>query len=565
MGYGKDTYENFATAYRVLWTLTLDPLIGFRDEVFTGWLRRRELLAGDERIETNRSKVPELPEDLEKKVERYSKLVNSGVPPNTAAEIVGLPIPELAGGDVGYMPLSLVPRTALDEGDLEEEDEDEEDVEEFERSLLNIPTKEWHYGGGAPELGSDDYKELLKNRKRSVQPYIDQMQRELKKFFQGQQNRVSRRLRDSRELGRGKFKQGEEELLPTLEELFILIEEIALFEEEFGPIITAALTAIGEEEIDLLGIDLVFDLASPEVQGAISGILETVAEKTQNRIWTDLIVIFEEAELAGEGIVAMQERLAAFYGETKSAWQTERIARTTMTGAANAGRQEAWDQSGIKERDWVSALLAGRTREGHERAHGQRRRTREAFLVGVIGDGDEELLQYPGDPAGSPANIINCLCDTVPVVGDIPELGIVGRNDRTVRQPERLQSINANVSTVNNTEGEDDDMTKVEIHNHYPKYPDELIADIVRGLPTPEIKVEAPEIPEIKVEPKIEVHPPEVKVEPKITVEAPQVTVEPQITIEAPEKEDDGTEIHVVERDGAGRIRKIRRSKKEGE
>jgi hypothetical protein len=34
----------------------------------------------------------------------------------------------------------------------------------------------------------------------------------------------------------------------------------------------------------------------------------------------------------------------------------------------------------------------------------------EPFIVGG------EQLMYPGDPAGSPGNICNCLCDTFPEV-----------------------------------------------------------------------------------------------------------------------------------------------------
>ena len=63
---------------------------------------------------------------------------------------------------------------------------------------------------------------------------------------------------------------------------------------------------------------------------------------------------------------------------------------------------------GIKlERTWISALQPGRTRDAHAEAHGQTVGLHEPFSV------DGESLMYPGDPVGSPENIINCLCVSV--------------------------------------------------------------------------------------------------------------------------------------------------------
>jgi uncharacterized protein with gpF-like domain len=103
--------------------------------------------------------------------------------------------------------------------------------------------------------------------------------------------------------------------------------------------------------------------------------------------------------------------LSAYFGDRKSDYSTERIARTTMTGASNAGSYEAWKQSEVvKGKAWISALQPGRTREAHSAAHGQTVGLNEMFLV------DGENLMYPGDPQGSPGNIINCLCAAIAVV-----------------------------------------------------------------------------------------------------------------------------------------------------
>ena len=103
--------------------------------------------------------------------------------------------------------------------------------------------------------------------------------------------------------------------------------------------------------------------------------------------------------------------MSEYFGDRKSDWQTERIARTTMTGSTNFASLEADRQSEVVEGQfWISALQPGRTRDAHAEAHMQFAALGETFQVGG------ESLEYPGDPKGSPGNIINCLCGTIPKV-----------------------------------------------------------------------------------------------------------------------------------------------------
>ena len=79
-----------------------------------------------------------------------------------------------------------------------------------------------------------------------------------------------------------------------------------------------------------------------------------------------------------------------------------------MNGAQNFASQEAWKQSGVVGgQTWLSALSPTRTRPEHAAAHGQTVKLGEMFIVGG------EQLAHPGDPAGSPGNIINCLCKLI--------------------------------------------------------------------------------------------------------------------------------------------------------
>lgn len=86
-----------------------------------------------------------------------------------------------------------------------------------------------------------------------------------------------------------------------------------------------------------------------------------------------------------------------------------RAARTAVTRAENAGRQDAADdlekRGVILEKEWI-AIIDGRTRHAHRRADGQRVENDEPFIVGG------EKLMFPGDDSmgASGWNIYNCRC-----------------------------------------------------------------------------------------------------------------------------------------------------------
>ena len=81
-----------------------------------------------------------------------------------------------------------------------------------------------------------------------------------------------------------------------------------------------------------------------------------------------------------------------------------RNAKTAYTGAQNGGRQQSYEAlaaMGVKvEKLWI-ATLDGATRPSHMRLDGEIVPYKDTFSNG---------LQYPGDRAGSPAEVYNCRC-----------------------------------------------------------------------------------------------------------------------------------------------------------
>ncbi len=112
-------------------------------------------------------------------------------------------------------------------------------------------------------------------------------------------------------------------------------------------------------------------------------------------------------------------------------WQIERIVRTETTAAANYGTIYAGGTAGVVyDKVWISSNDA-RTRRrpddkfDHVQVNGQKV-PKDGFF-NVQGD----LIRFPGDPKGNPANTINCRCSVVLS----PRRGPDGRVIRTAPPP----------------------------------------------------------------------------------------------------------------------------------
>ena len=118
-----------------------------------------------------------------------------------------------------------------------------------------------------------------------------------------------------------------------------------------------------------------------------------------------------QAVLQGKSIPEIAKTMQTVVGMNKAS--ATRNARTAMTGAQNAGRQQAYDRAkamGIKvKKEWV-ATLDGRTRHSHGKADGQQVELDGKFTVGCA------KMRYPGDVQnGTPEEIYNCRCTMVTV------------------------------------------------------------------------------------------------------------------------------------------------------
>ena len=108
-------------------------------------------------------------------------------------------------------------------------------------------------------------------------------------------------------------------------------------------------------------------------------------------------------------------------------WQALRIARTESNAAANFSATQAGEVSGfVMEKEWISATDPRTRRKppnqfDHLHMNGKRVGLNEKFVL-RSSKGTTDRMEYPGDPNGSAADVVNCRC-TVAVVPKRDENG----------------------------------------------------------------------------------------------------------------------------------------------
>lgn len=401
MGFGKDTYENMDAAHRWFWRLTLLPLIQYRDESLTYYFREiRPLLKPGESIATDLSKVEALQDDLVTKSQLAKTYWAMGVPFNTLDERLGLGIGAVAGGDVGYLPLSLVPvGSAPPPAPL---------TQGVTHPLFDI--RRGGYIAGSVEYESGLHKSLWDSHERQLLQFEPRMRRKLAEDLSRQQRLIEEamgELSKSWTTLKGLESAASGDLLNWAAEVADWsVSYLRLFEEttdEFGQ---RQMATIGTGGVQ-------WDVADPVVaqliREATFKFAMTVNETTRQAIDAAMIEVLSDAHAQGLSIPETQrlifDRVSNVYKTRMQDFETERIARTELNRFGNMGNFQAMRQSGvITKKSWLAALDT-RTRETHKAAHkGQVNVPLDAdFTVGA------DTMQFPGGGNLAEENV-NCRC-----------------------------------------------------------------------------------------------------------------------------------------------------------
>ncbi len=176
-------------------------------------------------------------------------------------------------------------------------------------------------------------------------------------------------------------------------------------------------------EIEALKVDTPDLEEFPELVAAIGGFVAlratALVENTKRRL------LFIERRLITSGAAASEATLLTEADGLYTKWEAGRsasVARHNVGAATALAQNAAAGQIPVRlTHEWVS-MADGRVRASHRDADGQIKREEEPFLVGG------EILEFPRDPAGSPAETANCRCqqvfapDTASEFGENPDL-----------------------------------------------------------------------------------------------------------------------------------------------
>jgi HK97 family phage portal protein len=186
--------------------------------------------------------------------------------------------------------------------------------------------------------------------------------------------------------------------------------------ESMLPKLRKAMQKGGGMQYSALGTSKTFDLNDPLAEEWLRGKdrdywNDTVGATTKKLLSEKLAKVMEEGPSWKKLTAAVNEVMD---GRIKSSAMT--IARTETLGAYSSAADIVRTDLGVNEKEWLSTLDA-RTRTTHAMAHGQKVAQNGLFHVG------DSNLRYPGDPAGSAREIVNCRCTAVSIMESVGSLG----------------------------------------------------------------------------------------------------------------------------------------------
>jgi HK97 family phage portal protein len=344
------------------------------------------------------------------RVDSAVKVFGLGVPFNEINEVYDLGFSDLPWGDKGYLPFSLQPADAVEEpmpaeGDLPgpgNKPEADDGTPDQNANLFSRASRLL----GETQKGSNQklWEHHMRQRRETVRMFSSKVKRVLNEF----RGKVLDKLN-----AHGAPKS--ESLLtssPTISvrSLVDLIFDVGHFARELlgavTPVMEAALQSASDQlRTDELDLDDPWKFPPPKAVEFIKGRTQDI-QGCGATVRSQLNTALKEGIENGESTEKLAARVKGVFNNL-GRYESERVARTETAIAFNFARHESMAHAGVRYKSWLSSH-GPNVRQAHADAEMEYRENPipidEAFEVG-----GEELM-YPGDPDGSPENVINCQC-----------------------------------------------------------------------------------------------------------------------------------------------------------
>jgi SPP1 gp7 family putative phage head morphogenesis protein len=338
------------------------------------------------------------------------KLFGTGMPMDVASQVLGLNLPKYLGSDKGYIPFNLTPvenpldpTTSPDFSETQpkpvaspEEDEEDDQVAQLSRIFQQR----------AATKGEDarvrEWKKHMAHRQGSIKNYRTKFNKALM-FARGQ---VLAKLASHHD-ATGKAieqKAGAASIF-----MFDLHGFTAEFVSSMNSAARSAYDQAGQQVYDELGKDDPW-VSPPAKVKAFLAVRENKLKDVPQEIFDTIKAQLTEGVDKGESIKDLSARVRSTFNEIGNG-RGKTIAMTETAAAYGTARQESMTSAGVQYKEWLTSGNAN-VRPAHADAQGQVRQIDDPFDV------DDEELDYPGDPEGSPENVINCHCVSIPIASD---------------------------------------------------------------------------------------------------------------------------------------------------
>ena len=395
----KANYSNMQEARRVFWLDTIIPLLNDLREAFN-----RSLLQYFEpgiMLDYDTSGVDALAQNINEKVDAANKLFNMGLPFNSINKWLDLGFDETEGGDVGYLPASMIPADMA--------------------RTLSAPA-----APAEPEPASLSAAEEEAAKKHQARAYQKTF------FLQSEEQKTLYWKKVERRRARW--------------DLILRSEAIKIFDRERREVVHAFRKSGGDPAAAARAIDpkrwrnyiesnykkIISDFGQdtydsfkgyypglerkdfdPYSEIILAYIGEVAAEKVVQITSTTMLLtrdIIRRSQDNNETIDEVARELDRNF-EEYSTHRAYRIARTEVSAASNFGSyaaaEMASEETGDLVKEWIDSRDS-RVRDTHRRLNGEKVRFYSRFSNGLL---------YPGDMAnGSAKEVIHCRC----TIGYIP-------------------------------------------------------------------------------------------------------------------------------------------------
>jgi len=353
------------------------------------------------------------------RVQQVQALFGVGMPVRAINDWLGLGLPEFDGWDVGYLPFGIAPVGSLPPDQSAAYSELlPPDVAPPPAAALQAPRKRDAYieiiehDQGCPHCR---VPVEIDERAPEAQLWRSQMAKQ-RVVFRAYHSKFLRELMKMRAQVLAKLQAASNKTHAEIragaaaEFLFNLGDAITSFLGAMRRVTTTAIERAGQDLRDEVGITDPFKLHPKEAQqflrqreNKLKNVPQEIFERIRDRIDNSL----ERGDTMEEIADGVREE---FNGIGR--YRSMVIARTETTAAYGWGRQQSMTTAGVGRKRWLSSH-GPNVRQAHaaaERAYASHPiPVSEPFIVGG------ERLMHPGDPAGSPGNVINCQCVSIAV------------------------------------------------------------------------------------------------------------------------------------------------------